>query len=514
MAGNTDAVVFADEDMLNHSTGNNNWKLLVVDDDIEVHNVTKMVLGEFCFDKKGIDIISAFSAQEAIELISKHPDTALILLDVVMEEEDSGLKVVQFIRSVLRNSLVRIILRTGQPGQAPEEKIILEYDINDYKEKTELTVQKLYTTVVAALRSYRDLMIIEHSKQGLEKIIESSANIFELQSMKEFATGVLTQLTSILGLNKNSLYCRTSSFAATKDIDNSFYILAATGDYYKYIDEKIHNILDKELYSMIERAFVEKRNIFENNKFIIYFQSKNNIENLIYMEGIDGMNKWDIDLIEIFSTNVSIAFDNIYLNKEVIDTQKEIIFTLGEIVEARSKETGNHVRKVAEYCKVLALGYGLPEEEAEVLKLASPMHDIGKLAVPDSILMKPGKLTEEEFQVIKTHTTVGYEMLKNSHQDIMKAAVLIAMQHHERYDGTGYPSGLLGENIHIFGRITALADVFDALGSERVYKKAWELVDILEYIKEQRGRHFDPKLVDIFFDKLDVILRIKNSYDN
>ncbi len=511
MQEENDNIVFAAEEDSSRHLGGNRWKLIIVDDDMEVHNVTKMVLADFTFEKKGMDIYSAYNSQEAMEIIGMHPDAAVILLDVVMEEEDSGLKLVQYIRKTLGNNQIRIILRTGQPGQAPEERIIVEYDINDYKEKTELTVQKLYTTIIAALRSYRDIMIIEHSKCGLEKIIESSANIFELQSMKEFATGVLTQLISILGLNQNSLYCRASSFAATRDSNNGFCILAATGEYYGYIDKNVECLADKSLYTLIDRAFKEKKNIFEDNKFLVYFQSKNNVENLIYMEGIEGMSKWDIDLVEIFSSNVSIAFDNLYLNKEVIDTQKEIIFTLGEIVEARSKETGNHVKNVAEYCKVLALGYGLTEEEAETIKLASPMHDIGKLAVPDSILMKPDKLTTDEFQMIKTHTTVGFEMLKNSNRDIMKAAVIIALQHHEKFDGTGYPYGLKDEDIHIFGRITALADVFDALGSERVYKKAWDLVDILEYIKEQRGRHFDPKLVDIFFDKLDVILKIKNA---
>ncbi len=513
MQANNDSLSFVSEDLPSDTYNADKWKILIVDDDIEVHNVTKMVLSEFVFEKKGVEIISAYSGVEAIDLMKLHTDTAIILLDVVMEEDDSGLRVVQHIRDILKNNMVRIILRTGQPGEAPEEKIIIEYDINDYKEKTELTVQKLYTTIISALRSYRDIMTIEHSKKGLEKIIEASANIFELQSMKEFAIGVLTQIVALLGINKNSLYCRTSGFAATKDSENGFYIVAATGDYNKYVDKNIKAIVQDEMLNLIETAYTEKRNVFSNDKFIVYFQSKNGVENLIYMSGINELSKLDIDLVEIFSVNVSIAFDNLYLNKEIIDTQKEIIFTLGEIVEARSKETGNHVRKVAEYCKVLALAYGLGESQAEILKLAAPMHDIGKLAVPDSILMKPGKLTTEEFEVIKTHTTVGYELLKNSQRDIMKAAVIIALQHHEKYDGTGYPSGLAGDKIHIYGRIAALADVFDALGSERVYKQAWPIEDILVYLKEQSGRHFDPELVDIFFDKLDEILAIKNSLD-
>jgi response regulator RpfG family c-di-GMP phosphodiesterase len=153
----------------------------------------------------------------------------------------------------------------------------------------------------------------------------------------------------------------------------------------------------------------------------------------------------------------------------------------------------------------------MSEGEAELIRLASPMHDIGKLAIPDEILNKPGKLTNEEFEVIKTHSVLGYDMLKNSDKAIMKAAATIALEHHEKFDGTGYPIGLRGDNIHIYGRITAVADVFDALGSDRVYKKAWPLNDILELSREERGRHFDPVLVDILFGNLEEFLIIKES---
>ena len=162
------------------------------------------------------------------------------------------------------------------------------------------------------------------------------------------------------------------------------------------------------------------------------------------------------------------------LNKEIEDTQKEIIFTMGAVGESRSKETGNHVKRVAEYSKILALEYGMSEHDAEMLKQASPMHDIGKIAIPDSILNKPGKLTSEEFETMKEHAHLGYEMLKVSHRHLLKIASIVAYEHHEKWDGTGYPRGIEGENIHIYGRITALADVFDALGSTRVYKPAWD----------------------------------------
>jgi response regulator RpfG family c-di-GMP phosphodiesterase len=185
---------------------------------------------------------------------------------------------------------------------------------------------------------------------------------------------------------------------------------------------------------------------------------------------------------------------------------------MGTIAETRSKETGQHVRRVAEYSKYFALKLGLGEEEAEMLKLASPMHDVGKIGIPDSILNKPGKHTPEEFEIMKTHALLGYDMLKHSNKKILQTAAIVAKEHHEKYDGSGYPYGLKGEEIHIYGRITAVADVFDALGSDRVYKKAWEDKRIFELFKEQRGKHFDPKIIDIFFENLEDIFAIRNRY--
>lgn len=202
------------------------------------------------------------------------------------------------------------------------------------------------------------------------------------------------------------------------------------------------------------------------------------------------------------------------LNQEIEETQKEIIFVMGEIGESRSKETGNHVKRVAEYSKLLALESGISEEEAELLRMASPMHDIGKVAIPDAILKKPGKLTDEEYDVMKTHTDIGFSLLQNSKRRILKTAAIVAYQHHEKWNGRGYPQGLSGESIHIYGRITALADVFDALASDRYYKKAWELDRILNLIKEERGRHFDPLLVDVFMDNLAGIISIRDAYQD
>ena len=200
------------------------------------------------------------------------------------------------------------------------------------------------------------------------------------------------------------------------------------------------------------------------------------------------------------------------LHKELETTQREIIYKLGEIGETRSSETGFHVKRVAEYSKLLAQKCNLSIEDTNILFSASPMHDIGKVGIPDSILNKPGKLDINEWEIMKTHSEIGYNILKYSKRPILKAASIISYSHHEKWDGSGYPLGLKGEEIHIFGRITAIADVFDALGSSRAYKKAWPLEKILKLFEDEKGKHFDPALIDIFMNNLDEFLKIRDEY--
>jgi len=217
------------------------------------------------------------------------------------------------------------------------------------------------------------------------------------------------------------------------------------------------------------------------------------------------------EIIEFISVCHNIT-SIIELHKELEDTQREIIYRMGEIGETRSKETGNHVKRVAEYSKLLGKLCGLKQNDIDIIFMASPMHDIGKVGIPDSVLNKPGKLNDEEWEIMKEHSELGYNILKNSKREILKAAAIISYHHHEKWNGSGYPQGLKEEEIHIFGRITAIADVFDALGSDRCYKKAWELDKILDLFKEQKGKHFDPNLVDLFFDNLDEFLKIRDTY--
>ncbi len=511
-----DDLLFADED--EHSSapaGKKPWKVMIVDDEQSVHDVTRFALADISYAGRGLEFLDAYSGQEAKQLLARNPDTALMLLDVVMESDDAGLHVARFTREQLNNHLVRIVLRTGQPGQAPEQDVILNYDINDYKEKTELTTKKLFTTVISSLRSYKDLLVIERNRQGLERIIDASPDIFRLQSMQNFASGVMLQVVSLLGLDENSFISGGSGtcnggFFCEENGDNR--LMAATGRYQNQLHEPVEEVVTPLIRAKMDEALQTRGNVFFDNQCVMYIHTPDDHGNLVYFSGCGNLDETDQRLLDVFCANVSVAFQNIRLNQELEDTQKEIVNTLGTVAEFRSSEVGQHIERVAEYSFLLACKHGLSETEAERIRMASPMHDIGKLGIPDYILNKPGKLTEEEFEIMKTHPTLGYEMLKSSKRPILKAAAVIAKQHQEKWDGSGYPSGLAGNDIHIYGRITAVADVFDALGSKRVYKGPWPLDDILEYFRDQKGRHFDPQLVDLFIDNIEEFLDIQSRY--
>jgi len=200
--------------------------------------------------------------------------------------------------------------------------------------------------------------------------------------------------------------------------------------------------------------------------------------------------------------------------REIRDREKELIFRMSRAAEFRDPETGAHIQRMAYYSQAIALGLGLDEAVQKLILEASPMHDVGKIGIPDYILLKPGKLTPEEFEVMKGHTRLGHELLKDSGSEILRAGAQIAISHHEKFDGSGYPRGLKGHDIPLFGRIVAVADVFDALTSERPYKKAWSLEDASHFLEEGRGKHFDPLCVEALLATWDVVLDIRQRFQD
>ena len=498
-------VLFADETPAPQSENLGSWKVMIVDDDDFVHKVTELTLGDYHYQGAPVHYLHAYSGAEARELLREHPDTAVILLDVVMETENAGLEFARHVRQEANNSFVRIILRTGQPGQAPERKVITEYDINDYKHKAELSEQRLFTSITAAIRSYRDLRTIELGRLGLQEVICASAALFASCSVPDF---FVLALEHILRTGRCAgPACREHGVVALC-LDGGFEILESRG-----VPMNPESALIARMHELNERAVREGPVLVLDQEFVARFFNTHTDQHFFFHVSFGRvLNETERGLLHILGGNIAVALNNLFLTEEIVATQREVVLTLGEVVETRSKETAHHVKRVAEYSYVLALKAGLSEERAHLLRMASPMHDVGKIGIPDSILFKPGKLTEEEFSIIKTHTVIGHSILKGSPRRIMRTAATIALQHHEHWDGGGYPHGLVEDETHIFGRITALADVFDALSCDRVYKKAWPLNNVLDYLREKRGRQFDPFLVDIFMENLDEILAIHATY--
>jgi len=350
------------------------------------------------------------------------------------------------------------------------------------------------------------VLVVEDNNEAREQVSKLLGNFFEnittavdgVDGLNKFKTQKFDLIVSDINMpNMNGI----DMISEIRTLDDNIHIIILSAyDNSEYFMKTIALGIDSYIIKPIEF------DLFVNTITKIIKKIKLVYDNDEYKKELENMN-------HLLENQITQRIKEIIaLNKDIKDTQKEVLFTIGAIGEIRSKETGDHVKRVAQYSKLLALYYGLGEEDAEMLKEASPMHDIGKVGIPDAILNKPAKFTDDEYEIMKKHSKLGYEMLKNSHRPILKLAATIAYQHHERYDGKGYPQGLKGEDIDINGRITALADVFDALGSSRVYKKAWSDEKIFKMLKDERGKHFDPKLIDIFFDNLEEFLKIRDSF--
>jgi response regulator RpfG family c-di-GMP phosphodiesterase len=486
------------------------WKVLLVDDEPDIHDITKLTLSRFRLDERALTFLHAYTGAQAKEILARETDIALVFLDVVMEKEDSGLEVARWMRKDLNNQFTRIVLRTGQPGQAPEERVIVDYDINDYKEKTELDRTKLFTTTFAALRAYRDIMKVEQARrtqlnyrEGLERVIAASAHIFQQRNLKDFACGLLQQVVALLRLEQSMLLRLSGASVITGETE--YEILAQIGEFGS-------DMICPQMIAQLDDARRNRISRLHGDTYVGYFPNRSGKASLLVLKGVEEISDIDAQLLEVFCSGVAIAFDNILLTQEITDTQAELILRLGDVVESRSNEAGNHVRRMSQICHLLAQASGLPDDETAILMHAAPMHDIGKIATPDAVLLKPGKLTPDEWKIMQQHPTVGLSILDGSSRPILKAAAVIAHQHHEKFDGSGYPQGLKGHAIHRYARIVAVADVFDALSHKRCYKEAWPIQQVLEHLREVSGHHLDPLYVDVLIANIDQALEINRRW--
>src|SRR5499427_7235114 len=289
------------------------WKIAVIDDEPAVHDGTRFALSDYRLNGQGLEILSAYSAAEGRELMRRHADVAVVLLDVIMESDTAGLGLVEYIRNDLKNETVRIILRTGQPGQAPERRVIVDYDINDYKAKTELTADRLFTAMTAALRSYQQIQRMVETRRGLEIIIDAAAKLFDFRSMQRLAEGVLTQIGSLLNVD-------CAGILVLRDEGNngeSFSVLAGSGCYSQFTGLRKVDVLKPELRQVVRKAFVRRHHEFLPERSVLYMQTGSGREIVVLLEAAKDLSDTDRTLVEVFCSRLSVAFDNVILYEQL-----------------------------------------------------------------------------------------------------------------------------------------------------------------------------------------------------
>ncbi|HEX3181426.1 MAG TPA: DUF3369 domain-containing protein [Beijerinckiaceae bacterium] len=322
MAEENDLIEFAAEDdgSAEPAAPVKTWKIAIIDDDAAVHEGTRFALYDYSLNGSGIELLSAYSAEEGRKLLSEHPDIAVILLDVVMESDTAGLDLVGFIRQELKNETVRIILRTGQPGQAPERRVIVDFDINDYKAKTELTADKLFTALTAALRAYQQLLRMEETRRGLEIIIDATPTVFDFKSMQRLAEGVLTQIASLLVAD-------CPGILVLRDVDSAaqhFSVLAASGCYRTYTGCSEVKLLAPELKDAIQRAFEQRKTEFLPTRSVLYIGTQSGSEVVVLIETGRELSDTHRSLVEIFCSRLSVAFDNVHLYAQLEQANRDL----------------------------------------------------------------------------------------------------------------------------------------------------------------------------------------------
>jgi CheY-like chemotaxis protein len=501
------------------------WQVLIVDDDRSVHQVTQLVMGDFEFDGRALQFTHCYSAAEARAVLAGPTPFALILLDVVMESEHAGLDLVQYIRGELGNCNVRIVLRTGQPGQAPQAYVLKTYDINDYREKTDLTHAKLSTVFYSALRGYRDLMRLERARSGLRRSIDAITQVGDSDNLRAFCSAVLEQASALLG-NDGEGVCASrrheaaihaavhaggnppiGAYAAAPQGER-LRVLAVTPAYAGLPADETLAHLPAPVAAAFARCMREQRDHHGDSHYACYHRTGEGNESLLYMAFSHPVGAPERELLALFSANVAITYEKLLQREEDAATQQATVAILGEALERRAPASGHHAARVGAIAAMLAEAVQLAPAAVRQLRQAAPLHDAGHSGVPDAVLNQPGPLDEEQWRLMRQHSEIGRAMLQRSDQPVLQLAAAIAHEHHERWDGGGYPRGLAGEQISLAGRITALADFVDAMVSPRCYRPAWPLAHALEQVRAESGKRFDPALAALLLQRASELQRL------
>ena len=498
-------MVFDDELPSTTAADQPRWEILVVDDEDAVHQVTELVMSDFEFDGRRVRFTHCYSAAQARACLAEPGRFALILLDVVMEHEHAGLDLVHYIREELGDRNVRIVLRTGQPGQAPQALVLKTYDINDYREKTELTHAKLSTVFYSGLRSYRDLMRLDRARLGLRRSIDAITQVCDSDNLRHFCSAVLEQTAALLGHALEGVCAsRLNAFAAARQAGH-LQVLAVTAAYAGLAPEETLDHLPPEVRAAFQRCMTEQADHFGAQYYCCYFRTREGNESLLYMSFDAPVSAQERELLGLFLANVAITYEKLVQREEAESTQLAIIAILGEALERRSAAADGHVDRVGQIAAMLAEAAGMQPTAVRRLRQAAPLHDIGHAGIPDAILNVPGPLDAGQRMQMQTHSGIGWRMLGASPRPVLQLAAQIAHEHHERWDGAGYPRGLQGGQISLPARITTLADFVDAMVSPRCYRPPHTLAHALDQVQQGSGSRFDPALAGLLLQNTEYL---------
>ncbi|WP_019616354.1 HD domain-containing phosphohydrolase [Psychromonas ossibalaenae] len=482
--------------------------ILIVDDEEDVHATTILTMKRFMFEGKSMRFFSAHSALEAKQILKQERRFSLILLDVVMETENAGLDLAKYIRQDLKNRFTRIILRTGQPGVAPEHSVIRDFDIDGYKSKTELRKQDLESSFYTSLRAYRDICQLQKHREILEQVIDSIANISQIGDLLNFAAAVLAQIELVLNLSTTKMLIESSETFAISQMEDRLNMFSANANVVHVLEHSDINHLPDHERDLFLKALKVKHNFHEGRYYVYYHHSDRGYDTIFAFETKQPLENAEIRMIDLFLRNVLLSYENLLLVNAFEETQELAITLMGGTMESHSKETGAHVVRVGLYAMHLAKLNGETAYFCERIRLAAQLHDVGKVGVPDSILKKEDKFTAQEWAEMQLHVNKGWDILQGLDNSIIKMASNLVVDHHEKWDGSGYPNGKKQLEISLEGRITAIADVFDALCSKRCYKDPWTLEQARQEILNGSGKHFDPQLTTLFIDNFSVFSEI------
>lgn len=492
-----DDFIFAKEDVISEinsiaTEGMCCWNVLIVDDDPMVHEVTQSVLNDVIIDDRKVNFIDAYSAKDAIEILKNNDNIAVIFLDVVMETEDAGLSLCEVIRNELNNDMIQIILRTGQPGSNPEKEVVLKYKINDYKEKTELTAQKLFTCLVGAVRSYQGLVKVAQNKSGLDKIIAATQQLNKKTSVPLLMDGLLGQLTTIID------YCERS-FVFEVVNSSSFETLLTPQDVRLMSCFGAENIehFDNFLITLKERVVIDRKTYepsLHDKEYLCSFNYGKKCQYVLYLKAGRSLTLLDLELLHVFSSNIQVALDGLYRHQFVIESQQNTIEQLRKMISGSAECRVLNSRDFTTFCTLLALDFGVSRAQAETFTQALEAK---------RLLLGSEQLTD--------HPKHSFPVVERQHigtagkinQSMLSTTNMLIQHRNERFDGSGYPIGLMGEAIPVMCRVDALARAFFGVVDNTNFRKPWDQTQIDQLFVQESGRHFDPALCEIVRLNLD-----------